>query len=157
MYRLEYKQRLPISLQECWDFFSTPANLKSITPEYLGFDVFAADTPMYAGQIILHRIRPFWNIRIEWVTEITHVDEPHYFIDEQRFGPYEFWHHEHRFHSLPGGVEMIDTVHYKVPYGVLGKVFHHFKLKNDLKNIFGYRHSKLEEKFGIYSSKASRS
>lgn len=151
MYCLTYKQKLPISLQECWDFFSTPANLITITPQHLNFEITnESDIKMYAGQIIGHIIRPIWGIPLEWITEITHVQEPHYFIDEQRFGPYKFWHHEHRFISTSNGVEMFDTVYYKLPYGPLGKVIHKLKVKNDLEAIFAYRHSKLEEKFGLY-------
>ncbi len=151
MYRLEYKQKLPISLQESWNFFSQPDNLKTITPEHLSFDITQGNKEkMYAGQIIVHVIRPIWNFPLEWITEITHVQEPHYFIDEQRLGPYKFWHHEHRFNSIPNGVEMIDLVYYKLPYGPLGKIFHYIKVQNDLETIFSYRRSKLEEKFGSY-------
>ncbi|KAF3361694.1 hypothetical protein PHSC3_001817 [Chlamydiales bacterium STE3] len=105
---------------------------------------------MYPGQIIAYTIRPLWQIPIEWVTEITQAQEPHYFIDEQRFGPYKFWHHEHRFYPIPNGVEIIDLIHYKLPFGPLGKAFHHFKVKKDLEQIFFYRKAFMEEKFGQY-------
>ncbi len=147
MYKLKYLQKLPISLDECWDFFSSPANLKILTPESLGFEM-AHQEKMYAGQIIAHTIHPLWNIPMEWVTEITQVEKPNYFIDEQRFGPYKFWHHEHRFKTVENGVEMSDIVHYKMPFGPLGKAFHFFKVKNELEAIFAYRRSKLEKMFG---------
>lgn len=152
MYCLKYIQRLPISLPDCWEFFSKPDNLKIITPEHLKFDI-ACDpnTKMYAGQIIEHVIQPLWGISLNWVTEITHVHEPHYFIDEQRFGPYKFWHHEHRFKAILNGVEMSDIIYYKLPYGPLGKVIHFFKVQKDLKKIFAYRYSKLEKIFGLYT------
>jgi ligand-binding SRPBCC domain-containing protein len=106
---------------------------------------------MYAGQIIAYTIQPIWNISIEWVSEITHLHEPYYFVDEQRFGPYKLWHHEHRFNSLPKGVEIIDKIYYKMPFGFLGKALHYFKVKQDLEAIFSYRHLKLESLFGTYS------
>lgn len=153
MHYLQYLQKLPISLEECWAFFSSPANLKILTPEHMGFEItnpLKDDRKMYPGQIISYTIRPVLNIPIEWVTEITHVNAPHSFIDEQRFGPYKFWHHEHRFKAIPGGVEMIDTVIYKMPFGPLGEALHFLKVKNDLEKIFTYRNLKLENMFGKY-------
>lgn len=150
MYCLKFTQKLPISLNECWDFFSRPQNLKTITGEHLGFEITndCQDTKMYPGQIISYIIRPLWNLPIEWVTEITHVQEPYYFIDEQRFGPYKFWHHEHRFYEIPNGVEIIDMVYYQMPFGIIGKIVHSLKVKKDLNAIFSYRRAKLEKLFG---------
>jgi ligand-binding SRPBCC domain-containing protein len=156
MYELKYSQRLPMNLQECWDFFSSPANLKILTPEHLGFQI-RNEQPnnrkMYAGQIISYTIKPLWNFPLEWVTEITHVQEPYYFIDEQRTGPYRFWHHEHRFNPIPDGVEMIDLLYYKMPFGLIGKAFHWLKVRQDIENIFIYRQAKLQKMFGAYMEK----
>lgn len=150
MYSLTYLQKLPLSLEDSWNFFSSPANLKILTPDHLRFEITnnLENRKMYAGQIIAYTIRPLWNLPLEWISEITHVQEPYYFIDEQRFGPYKFWHHEHRFHSIPEGVEMTDTIYYKLPLGPLGKIFHALKVKHDLAAIFSYRQAKLEKMFG---------
>jgi ligand-binding SRPBCC domain-containing protein len=152
MHCLKHSQKLPLSVEESWSFFSDPKNLSILTPSYLNFEMMF-DGPvdrMYAGQIIGHLIRPLWNIRIGWITEITHVQEPLYFIDEQRFGPYKFWHHEHRFHPIAHGVEMLDTIYYQLPLGIFGQALHAIKVKKDLAAIFAYRKTKLEELFGIY-------
>jgi len=117
-------QKLPVSLEKAWDFFSNPANLQLLTPESMGFTVISkhhGDT-MYAGQIIEYTVRPVFNIPLYWMTEITQVKDKEYFIDEQRFGPYSLWHHQHHFKAIPGGVEMTDIVHYKNPFWVMGKI-----------------------------------
>lgn len=152
MYCLKYLQKLPLTLEESWKFFSSPANLKILTPKHLGFEITNGDEScaMYAGQIISYNIRPLWNFPVEWVTEITHVHEPFYFIDEQRFGPYKFWHHEHRFNAIPKGVEMIDIIYYELPFGIIGKTLHSIKVKNDLEAIFAYRYETLEKLFGPF-------
>jgi len=106
------------------------------------------DREMFSGQIIHYTITPLLGVKIEWVTEITHVKEHTYFVDEQRFGPYNFWHHKHFFKEIPGGVEMEDIVHYKLPLGVLGRIVHPFLVKSKLKEIFDYREKKLSELFG---------
>ncbi|MBA3603920.1 MAG: SRPBCC family protein, partial [Parachlamydiaceae bacterium] len=105
MFTLKYLQKIPLSLEESWDFFSSPKNLKILTPEHLGFEILndLGNKKMYPGQIITYNVRPILNIPLEWVTEITHVQEPNYFVDEQRFGPYKFWHHEHHFKPIPNG------------------------------------------------------
>jgi len=149
LYRLHEKQRLPISKQKAWEFLSNPANLKEITPDYMSFNIVSGgDRPMYAGQIIQYIVTPVAGIKTKWVTEITHVKEGEYFVDEQRFGPYALWHHKHFINEIEGGVEMEDIIDYKLPFGVLGQLGHPFLVKPKLKEIFEYRKNKLNELFG---------
>lgn len=142
-------QRLPISLPEAWRFFSDPRNLPRITPPSLGLEV-TSDPPeeMYPGMIITYRVRPIPWVSVGWVTEITHVREPTLFVDEQRFGPYRFWHHEHHFREVEGGVEMVDLVHYAVPLGAIGRVFAGPLVRRRLAEIFAFRRRFLAGEFG---------
>ncbi|MDT0295168.1 SRPBCC family protein [Mesonia ostreae] len=149
LYRLHEKQRLPITRQRAWEFLSNPANLKEITPNYMSFDILTGgDRPMYAGQIIQYIVTPIAGIKTKWVTEITHVKEGEYFVDEQRFGPYALWHHKHFINEIEGGVEMEDIIDYKLPLGVLGQLGHPILVKPKLKEIFNYRKNKLNQLFG---------
>ena len=102
LHSLKSTQKLPISLDKAWDFFSSPANLKVITPDYMSYKVTSEDAhlPMFPGMIISYIVRPVMNIPMEWVTEITHVKDHEYFVDEQRFGPYSLWHHKHFFKAM---------------------------------------------------------
>ena len=151
IYTLHSKQNLPISLEEAWEFLSNPKNLKTITPNYMGFKTLSGDEkPMFAGQIIQYIVTPVLGIPMKWVTEITHVQDKKYFVDEQRFGPYSLWHHKHFLKEIPGGVEMEDIVDYKVPMGILGRMVHPFLVKPKLSEIFDYRRKKLIELFGEF-------
>ncbi|MCF6129483.1 SRPBCC family protein [Flavobacterium sp. AS60] len=151
IYTLHTKQNLPISLDEAWKFLSSPKNLKIITPDYMGFKTLSGDErDMFAGQIIQYIVTPVFGIPMKWVTEITHVVDKKYFVDEQRFGPYALWHHKHFLKEIPGGVEMEDIVDYKVPMGILGQIVHPFLVKPKLEEIFAYRRQKLVELFGEY-------
>lgn len=149
IYTLITKQIIPVSIDEAWDFFSSPKNLKIITPPYMGFDITneVADK-MYAGQIITYTVRPLFNIPMTWVAEITHVKDKEFFVDEQRFGPYALWHHKHFFKVIEKGVEMTDRVDYALPLGILGQFAHPIIVKNKLKEIFDFRYKKIEELFG---------
>ncbi len=148
LYSLEKKLFLPITVQKAWDFFSDPSNLKVITPDFMGFEVKSGDSAMmFSGQIISYTVRPVMNIPINWVTEITHVAEPSYFVDEQRFGPYKFWHHKHFINQVAGGVELIDIVHYALPFGFLGRIAHSLFVRRKLEQIFAYRTEKVKEIF----------
>ncbi len=148
IYTLEVSQYLGISLAEAWDFFSSPGNLSKITPEHMGFQITSGvPTKMYPGQIITYKVAPFPGFKTNWVTEITHVSEGHFFVDEQRFGPYRMWHHEHRFEETRGGVLMTDRVSYKLPLGILGRLAHVLFVKNQLKQIFTYREMFLNQLF----------
>jgi ligand-binding SRPBCC domain-containing protein len=151
IYRLETIQNLPISQKEAWDFLSDPRNLKTITPDYMGFEIVSgAASKMYAGQILQYIVTPLLNIPLKWVTEITHVREGEYFVDEQRFGPYSLWHHKHFIKPIKNGVEMIDIVDYKVPFGLLGQLVQPFLVRPKLEEIFEYRKNALDRIFGKY-------
>lgn len=151
IYNLQSKQKLPISVNKAWDFLSSPINLKTITPEYMGFNILSgADRKMYPGQIIQYIVTPLFGIKTKWVTEITHVQENKYFVDEQRFGPYALWHHKHFIRPIEGGVEMEDIIDYKIPFGLIGQLVHPIIIKPKLKEIFDYRHDKLIEIFGEF-------
>jgi ligand-binding SRPBCC domain-containing protein len=151
IYTLHTKQNLPISVAQAWDFLSDPRNLKTITPPYMGFEILSgADREMYPGQIIQYIVTPVLNIPTKWVTEITHVVDQKFFVDEQRFGPYALWHHKHFIKEIPGGVEMEDIVDYKVPFGILGQLVHPIIVKPKLQEIFDFRRKKLIDMFGEY-------
>jgi ligand-binding SRPBCC domain-containing protein len=154
VYALKTVQCMPVSLDEAWDFFSSPANLKDITPSNLGFNIISKHhgERMYPGQIIEYKVSPVLGIPLYWMTEITHVKDKAFFVDEQRFGPYSMWHHQHHFKSIPGGVEMIDIVHYKLPFGILGDIAHSLFVKNQLQHIFDYRFEAVEKRFGKWKN-----
>lgn len=148
-YRLHRKQQLPISLDEAWEFFSSPKNLQKITPSEMGFNIlFGGDRPAYPGQIIEYTVKPLFGIPMYWMTEITQVKEKEFFIDEQRVGPYQMWHHQHFFKAIEGGVEVEDLVHYRLPFGPIGDLGHAILVKRELNKIFDYRFKTLEKKWG---------
>lgn len=151
IHTLHTKQNLPITLEQAWNFLSDPKNLKTITPSYMGFHILSgADRPMYPGQIIQYIVTPVLGIKTKWVTEITHVVDKKFFVDEQRFGPYALWHHKHFIKEIQGGVEMEDIIDYKVPFGILGQMAHPIIVKPKLEEIFAYRQKKLIELFGDF-------
>jgi len=141
---------VPISLEQAWDFFSDPKNLKTITPDKMGFKITndLEGRKMYPGQLITYKVSPILGIPMTWVTEITQVSDQKYFVDEQRFGPYSMWHHTHFFEEVEGGTMCTDEVYYKVPLGFLGSIANSVMVKAQLEQIFSYREKKLKELFG---------
>lgn len=153
-YQLRYEQKLPISLAQAWDFFSSPANLAKITPDHMGFIItsdFTEGQKMYPGMIITYKVSPLLGIKLNWMTEITHVKEGEYFVDEQRFGPYALWHHQHHFQEISGGVLMTDIINYAIPMGILGQMANTVLVAKEVQGIFDYREKKVEELFGKYT------
>ncbi len=153
VYSLKTVQKIPISLETAWDFFSKPDNLKEITPSNLGFNIISKHhgKVMYAGQIIEYTVKPILGIPLYWMTEITHVDDKRFFVDEQRFGPYSMWHHQHHFKEIEGGVEMTDIVHYKMPLWFLGDIANVILVKSQLRGIFNHRFVAVEQRFGKWN------
>lgn len=149
-YTLSKEQTLPCTLDEAWSFFSSPKNLSKITPDYLGFEITSPDLAknMYPGQIISYKVSPLLGIKLNWMTEITHVEDRKYFVDNQRFGPYKMWHHQHWFEEVPEGVKMKDTITYVLPFGILGRIAHTLFIKKQLEGIFDYRKVVTDRLFG---------
>jgi ligand-binding SRPBCC domain-containing protein len=144
IYTLHAEQKLPISLNDAWEFFSNPENLEKITPPSMHFKITSGEiVPMYPGQIITYHVSPFPGYTTHWVTEITQVKEKHFFVDEQRFGPYKMWHHEHLFQEIADGTLITDKVSYKLPFGALGHLAHHLFVQGQLEHIFAYRYNYL--------------
>jgi len=143
-------QKIPVSLQVAWDFFSNPANLKAITPVKLNFIIISRHPgeKIYPGQILEYKVKPISGISLYWMTEITQVLEKESFIDQQRKGPFRMWHHQHHFKTIDGGVEMTDIVHYKNPLWLPGSLANFLFIRKKLKEIFVYRFQKTEELFG---------
>jgi ligand-binding SRPBCC domain-containing protein len=149
-----WKQFVPRPLDEVWHFFSRPENLDNITPKDMSFEILSdiKDVPMYEGMIVRYRVSPFLGIKMNWVTEITHVRDRQYFIDEQRFGPYAFWHHQHHFEEQDGGVLMTDILNYKIPYGFIGTIADTLFVNDRIEQIFRYRKQVVEEIFKFDSA-----
>lgn len=146
IYTLFVKHQLPVSLEKAWNFFSKPENLDKLTPSVLGFKITSKPSAItYPGQIITYKIGIFPGIKSNWVTEITVVKDKSYFVDEQRFGPYKMWHHEHHFIENERGTEMIDKVSFALPLGFLGHIAYHLYVKRKLTEIFNFRFQVIEE------------
>ena len=151
IFKLKYSQKLPISLNEAWDFLSSPNNLELITPKSMDFNITDWDRKKaYPGQIIQYTVKPILGIKINWVTEITHIRDKEYFVDEQRFGPYTFWHHKHFIKEIEGGVIMEDVIHYKPPFGLIGVLLNFLFINSKLNSIFKHRELELIKTFGNF-------
>lgn len=152
-HQINWEQSIPIPLLEAWDFFSSPMNLAKITPPELNFEItsaFDAHTKMYTGMIITYKVSPLWGIRLNWATEITHIKEHQYFVDEQRSGPYALWHHEHHFKEIKGGVHMTDKLTYAIPFGPVGIIADKLIVRGQIEKIFNYRKKAVENLFGRF-------
>jgi len=150
-YVLTTEQAIPISLNEAWDFFSSPLNLEKITPKEMNFVVtsdYNGNAKMYPGMIITYKVSPIFGIKMDWMTEITHVKDKEYFVDEQRFGPYALWHHQHHFKEIEGGVLMNDILNYAIPYGIIGRWADLILVSKQIKKIFDYREKAIIKLFG---------
>lgn len=148
--RKEWQMLIPRSLEEVWTFFSRPENLNSITPQEMTFEILSplAGQQMYPGMIVQYRIAPFLGIKLDWVTEITHIRDRAFFIDDQRVGPYALWHHQHHFEAHSGGTLMRDILHYQVPFGPIGTLVNWLFVERQIDEIFRFRERAVRQRFG---------
>ena len=150
IYQIYREQIIPAEVEAVWEFISSPGNLKHITPVYMGFEITSEKLPekMHPGMIIMYSVTPVFGIKMKWVTEITHVVDKQYFVDEQRVGPYKIWHHQHRIHPVDDGVLMTDLVTYKPPLGFIGALANQLLIDKKLNEIFEFRRKRLIQIFG---------
>lgn len=148
-YSLHRKQLIPASVEEIWKFFSSPLNLRELTPKHLNFKVLTKGplADLHEGQVIEYYVHPILRIPLYWRTEITAVDFQKRFVDEQRKGPYKLWRHEHVFTPVDGGVLMEDHVTYRLPLGFIGNIAHALLVKRMVHEIFDYRAKRIAELF----------
>ncbi|MDB4297371.1 SRPBCC family protein [Flavobacteriaceae bacterium] len=148
-YQLKREQFIKATVDEVWEFMSSPKNLKEITPDHMGFNITSdnKDEKMYEGMIVSYIVKPILSIPTKWVTEITHVVDKKYFVDEQRIGPYTMWHHQHILEEVADGVIMKDIVTYQPPFGFLGAIANSLFIKSQLKAIFKYRFKAVDDKY----------
>ena len=153
-YQFTRTQKINANINEVWDFIASPQNLKEITPDSMGFDITTGKLPskMYAGMVIGYKVSPLFGIKMNWLTQISHVKEKEFFVDEQLVGPYKLWHHEHHIYPIMNGVLMKDVITYQPPFGILGRIANSLLIKKQLNKIFNYRKQKLENIFGAYNA-----
>lgn len=148
MGKLFRKTFIPSDLNTCWEFFSTPENLSRITPSAMDFQIKDFDgKKMYGGQRIGYTVKPLLGVKVKWLTEIRSVNNKKEFVDVQLKGPYKIWHHRHLFKVKGNGVEMIDIVHYKLPFGLFGRILEKFIVKKKVEEIFDFREHIIKEIF----------
>jgi ligand-binding SRPBCC domain-containing protein len=146
---LHREQIISASVEHVWEYFADPYNLNELTPPDMNFEIVAGgDVCMYEGQLIEYRVEFLRGLRSLWLTEIAHVREGTYFVDEQQVGPYRFWYHEHFFKPWEGGMKMIDHITYAAPFGMIGDIVNDLWIKNRLAYIFDYRRQKISDLFG---------
>lgn len=149
-FTFERTQTLPIDSEQAWNFFSDPANLARITPPSMEFRLTCSPRDIiHPGMILTYSLRPLFGINVAWTTEITHVHKPFFFVDEQRFGPYRFWHHQHHFREVDSGIEMYDLVHYLLPHMQCTRLVNRFLVAPRLKRIFDFRQKTLQDLFTV--------
>lgn len=136
---------LPVAIEKAWDFFSNPNNLSQIMPSDMRFKVIKGATlPLHAGQIIQYKVTPLPYFNTTWVSEISHINKPHFFCDTQLEGPYTLWHHKHYLEKTKNGTKITDVIHYQIPLGFLGKLLHPLLVKPKLDAIFKYRSEQIK-------------
>ena len=146
--QLHFEQKINTDLNTLWEFISSPKNLSKITPKYMDFNIKSKiPNKMYEGLIISYTVKPILGIKLNWVTEITHIKDKNYFVDEQRSGPYKMWHHEHILEETNDGIIMKDIISYIPPYGVIGLILNKLFIKKQVREIFQYRTKVLDKIF----------
>lgn len=144
---LETKVTVTVGLEEVFSFFSKAENLERLTPASLHFEIISPQPiEMKVGATIDYRLR-LLGVPFRWQSVITAWEPPNLFADDQTLGPYQHWHHEHRFSALKSGTEIMDRVQYRVAGGPIEPLIHALFVGPQLKRVFKYRERIIREIF----------
>ena len=76
---------------------------------------------------------------------ISALDFPTYFVDEQLKGHFKTFKHQHFFEEKDGLTIMKDVMDYETPFGIFGRLFDIFLLKNHLTQFLILRNAVLKQ------------
>jgi ligand-binding SRPBCC domain-containing protein len=149
IHEYEVEQKLPISLEMAWDFFSSPKNLSTITPPEMEFRILTENLKdeIHEGMEIDYKVRPLLRIPMKWKTRICKIEDKKTFTDIQLKGPYTIWEHTHHFQTCEDGILMRDYIRYKIPMGIIGHWMNSLFIRKKIKSIFDFRKETLEKLF----------
>ncbi len=85
-----------------------------------------------------------FGIYLKHKSKITEMEHPNYFVDEMEKGHFKSFRHEHTFVTKNEVTFMIDNLHYQTPFGIFGRLFDTFLLKNYLTNFILKRNEILK-------------
>ena len=95
------------------------------------------------GQSVTFEATHF-GVRQRLTSKITEFERPHFFVDEMQRGAFASFHHRHEFTQCEDETLMRDTVVWKSPLGILGRVADALFLKRHLANFLRERNALLK-------------
>jgi ligand-binding SRPBCC domain-containing protein len=147
-YQLRTSQIIRLPREQAFSFFQDPRNLSEITPDWLDFRMLdlASGVQVFEGAEYKYTIKWLpWLWKTKWKSRIIRYRPPETFTDIQVKGPYSYWEHLHIFEEVLEGTRMNDVVTYRLPFGPIGQLAHHFLVKGQLKDIFSCRAVRISE------------
>lgn len=150
IYQLYRRQKLKLSRQMAWDFFSSPYYLNEITPGFFNVEITSrVPEKIYAGLMISYRMKAVFGMPMAWLSEVSHCDEPHRFVYQQAVGPFKFWSHEVCLTEADDGIVVEDIVFYAMPWAWFGQCMHALLIGGKLQRIFDTRSEYLQKRWGV--------
>ncbi len=136
----EYCSSFPFSSKKVFDWHKNASAFQRLSPPWEEIRIVERSHSLEAGArtVVDVKIWPIWN---RWIAEHTDYTEGESFTDTQITGPFAFWQHEHRVLPLTQtSSTLTDHIEYKLPMGILGKIFGSAMIKQKLDKMFRYRH-----------------
>jgi ligand-binding SRPBCC domain-containing protein len=99
------------------------------------------------GESVTWRARHF-GIVWRMTNEITALEGPHTFVDEQVRGPFARFRHRHRFEATPTGTRMVDEITFRAPFGLVGRIAEGLVLRRYLVGLIRQRNRSLAAELG---------
>ena len=140
--KYEYETHTDSPRPEVFDWFERKGSFRRLMPPWEVAEEVRADETLEDGAQRIFRF-PMGPIKMTWVAEHLGYQPPEKFEDIMKKGPFRSWHHVHRFIEKDGGTVVHDEVDYKLPMGVLGRVFGSRNVRNRLNRMFRARENRL--------------
>ena len=121
-------------IDRVWEFYTDIKHLEIISPKEIELKIMNATSQKLSqgseiwleGKIIVMLFkRSMWHSKI---TSFSVSPQQYLYVDEMLNGPFKKWRHLHKFHSVDNNnnqkqTQVIDEIHFELPYGIIGKLF----------------------------------
>ena len=140
--KYEYETLTESPRNDVFDWFERKGSFRRLMPPWEVAEEVRADETLENGAQRIFRF-PMGPIKMTWVAEHLGYEPPEKFEDVMKKGPFRSWHHVHRFVEKDGGTVVHDEVEYKLPMGILGRIFGSRNVRNRLNRMFRARELRL--------------
>ena len=145
MQTFDKKRVMPASAQQLYDWHLRPGAFDELVPPWQRVEVLERPDRLTPGARLVMKVY-LGPIGMRWEALHRDFEEGRRFVDEQVEGPFDHWVHTHRFEPRDEETSVLhDHIEYRLPLGLIGRLFGGWMTRRMLERMFEYRHERTRQ------------